>query len=184
MLNLNPRHLLPLLALAVLLGPPAVAAPPGPLRLPSFDGLAAKASKSVNVTLDANLLGVASGFLSSDDPGDAAAKDVIQGLKGIYVRSYTFDTDFAYPVAEVEVLRKQLSGAGWQPLVVAHDSKEGSRVDIYLSVEQGMTNGLAIIATSPRELTIVNIVGAIDLAKLHRLEGRLGVPKLSDDQKK
>jgi hypothetical protein len=42
--------------------------------------------------------------------------------------------------------------------------------------------GLAVIATEPRQLTIVNIVGAIDLDKLHRLEGRLGVPKLPSEK--
>jgi hypothetical protein len=37
---------------------------------------------------------------------------------------------------------------------------------------------MALIATEPRELTIVNIVGAIDLDKLHKLEGHFGVPGL------
>jgi hypothetical protein len=180
MLNLNVKRLLPWLPLAVLLATPALAAPPGPLKLPSFEALAAKASQSVTVTLDGSLLGMASGFLSSDDPEDAAAKDVIRGLKGIYVRSYTFDTDFAYPVAEVDAVRRQLQPPGWQPLVTAHDNKEHSQVDVYVSVENGVSNGLAIIASGPREFTIVNIVGSIDLAKLHHLEGKMGVPKLPD----
>jgi hypothetical protein len=38
--------------------------------------------------------------------------------------------------------------------------------------------GLAIIASEPREFTIVNIVGNIDLADLHNLEGKFGVPEL------
>ena len=38
--------------------------------------------------------------------------------------------------------------------------------------------GLAVLAIEPKEFTIVNIVGAIDLERLHRLEGQLGVPKL------
>jgi hypothetical protein len=37
--------------------------------------------------------------------------------------------------------------------------------------------GLALIASEPRQFTLVNIVGAIDLDKLHRLEGQFGVPK-------
>jgi hypothetical protein len=41
--------------------------------------------------------------------------------------------------------------------------------------------GLALIASEPREITIVNIVGAIDLDKLHKLEGQFGVPKLDLD---
>ena len=38
--------------------------------------------------------------------------------------------------------------------------------------------GLAIIASEPREFVIVNIVGSIDLEKLHELEGKFGVPEL------
>jgi hypothetical protein len=41
-----------------------------------------------------------------------------------------------------------------------------------------------IIASEPREFTVVNIVGSIDLQKLRRLEGRFGIPKLQLEQKK
>ncbi len=44
------------------------------------------------------------------------------------------------------------------------------------------TRGLAIIATEPRQFTVVNIVGSIDLDKLHKLEGRFGIPKLTPAQ--
>jgi hypothetical protein len=183
MMIFKPSRLLPLLSLTLLIGSTAMAAPPVPLKLPSFDSLAAKASQSVNVTLDGTLLGLAGDFLG-DDPEDAEAKTVIRGLKGVYVRSYTFETDFAYPVADVEAVRRQLSPPAWQPIVTAHDNKQHSQVDIFLSVENGVANGLTIIASQPREFTIVNIVGSIDLAKLHRLEGKLGVPHLQDEIKK
>ncbi len=45
-------------------------------------------------------------------------------------------------------------------------------------VEGGKAQGLAIIASEPREFAIVNIVGSIDLEKLHELEGNFGVPEL------
>jgi hypothetical protein len=162
--------------------PLAVAAPPGQLQLPNFDSLTNKAIQSVNITLDPSLLGLAAGFLDSSKPEDAATKEIVSGLQGIYVRSYKFDKDFAYPVADVDKVRKQLAAPGWQRLVQVRD-KEQANVDIYLSVDQGRANGLAIISSQPREFTIVNIVGSIDLQKLHRLEGKLGVPKLSTDEK-
>jgi hypothetical protein len=40
---------------------------------------------------------------------------------------------------------------------------------------------MALVASEPRQFTIVNIVGSIDLKKLHQLEGRLGVPNLDID---
>lgn len=176
----------------LLLSARAVAAPPGQLQLPSFDSLTDKAVQSVNITLDPSLLSLAAGFLDSRKPEDAATKEVVSGLRGIYVRSYTFDQDFAYPTADVDKVRKQLSERGWQQLVQVR-SKTQANVDIYISIEhgsieqgsvnQGRANGLAIISSQPREFTIVNIVGSIDLQKLHQLEGKFGVPKLSTDDK-
>jgi hypothetical protein len=161
----------------------ATAAPPTQLQLPGFESLAAKASETVNITLDANLLGIAAGFLDSHKPEDAAATQIIGGLKGIYVKSYTFDQDFVYPSADIERVRKQLSAPGWQRVVEVHSHKEQANVDIYISMDQGKANGLALISSEPRGLTIVNIVGSIDLQKLHRLEGHFGIPRLPLDEK-
>lgn len=59
--------------------------------------------------------------------------------------------------------------------------KTQADVDIYIMVENNRAIGLALIASEPRQITIVNIVGAIDLDKLHKLEGQFGVPKLDVD---
>ncbi len=91
----------------LLAGAPA-AAVPGMLTVPSFDALAKKATESVNISLDSSLLGLAAGFLDPASPEDAAAKEVIAGLKGIYVTSYRFAEDFAYPSAEIDSVRRQL----------------------------------------------------------------------------
>jgi Domain of unknown function (DUF4252) len=155
----------------------------GQLKLPEFEGLADKASEVVTITLNPALLGLATRFLDPAKPEDAAVREVVAGLKGIYVRSFKFDEDFAYPQADVESVRKQLSGPGWQQLVQVRSRKEQQKVDIYIRVEQERANGLAIIASQPREFTIVNIVGSIDMRKLHELEGQFGIPKLELEQK-
>lgn len=148
------------------------------LKLPSFAALADKASESISITLDPALLGMAARFLDPAKPEDAAAKAVIAGLKGIYVRSFTFDTDFAWPRADVEAVRKQLAAPGWQQLVRVRSRKQQSNVDIYILVDGRQAKGLAIIASEPREFTIVNIVGSIDMQKLHEIEGQFGIPRL------
>jgi hypothetical protein len=43
---------------------------------------------------------------------------------------------------------------------------------------------LAIIATEPKQLTLVNIVGAIDLDTLSELGGHMGIPDVDVDKKK
>jgi len=150
----------------------------GQLRLPELASLADKASETINVTLDSTLLGIAGRFLDVNDPAEANARKLIGSLTGIYVRSFTFDEDFAYPKADVEGVRRQLSAPGWTRMVQARSRKENTDVDIYMHIDQGRAMGLAIIASEPREFTIVNIVGNIDLEQLHHLEGNFGIPKL------
>lgn len=157
---------------------PAAAQMKGLLRLPEFASLADKASESVNVTLDSQLLSMGCRFLSADDPEQADVKKLCNGLSGIYVRSYTFDSDFAYPKADVDGVRRQLSGPGWSRIVEARSNKEKTNVDVYVMLDNGKAMGLGIIASEPREFTIVNIVGNVDLEQLHSLEGKFGVPKL------
>ena len=66
------KLLVPLVVLA------ACAAQAQMLKIPpSFDKLADKAEEVADVTLDANMLGMASKFLSDKDPDDKAAKKVV-----------------------------------------------------------------------------------------------------------
>jgi len=159
----------------------AWAAPNPRLALPDFTALAHKATQAVNITLDPALLALAARFLDANDPQDAAAKEVIKGLQGIYVRSYTFDADSAYRQEDIDAVTKQLSAPGWNRLVETRSKKAHANVDIYIMVQNNQAIGLAVIASEPRQFTIVNIVGAIDLEKLHKLEGQFGVPKLDID---
>ena len=155
------------------------------IKWPNFDGLADKATESVSITFDEPLLRMATRFLSSDEPESAEAIKVLQGLRGIYVRSYTFRESFVYPRDAIETLRKQLTAPAWSQLMEVRSSKEQANVGIYISLDgASKANGLVIISTEPHEFTIVNIVGAIDLDQLKNIEGKLGIPKLKLDAKK
>lgn len=181
----RPSHYLPglLLAALTLLGvTPAEAqnAPRpgrGQLQLPEFAALADKAAEVVNVTLDSRLLGMGCRFLSADNPEEAKVKQVCNGLQGIYVRHFTFDTDFAYPKSDIESIRRQLRAPGWSQMVNVRSNKEKADVDVYVLIDGDKAQGLSIIASQPREFTIVNIVGSIDLEQLHDLKN-FGVPDL------
>ena len=110
---------------------------------------------------------------------EAAAKKVCTSLTGIYVRKFSFDSDYAYPKADIDGIRRQLSAPGWSRIVEARSRKEQTDVDVYLLIEGGKARGLAVIASEPREFAIVvNIVGSIDLEQLHDLEGQFGIPEL------
>ena len=177
------KYTLPILF--ALLAPALACGSPNPkLVIPEFTGLAQRATEYVTITLDPALLAMAGRFLDGNDPQDAATKEIIKGLRGIYVRSYTFDKDSAYQQADIEAIRSQLAAPGWNRLVETRSRKTRANVDIYIMVENNQAIGLALIASEPRQFTIVNIVGAIDLDKLHKLEGQFGVPKLDLDASK
>ncbi len=163
---------------ALLLAGPTFAQTKGRLNLPEFAALGDKASESVTVTLDSNLLGIAARFLSSEDPEEAKAKKLVSSLTGIYVRHFTFETDYAYPKGDIDRVRRQLEGPGWSRIVEARSKKENTTVDVFLLIDGDKAQGLAVIASEPREFTIVNIVGNIDLEQLHDLEGNFSIPKL------
>ena len=174
---MNARIFLCLAVLGLTAGP-AAAQSRGQLKLPEFPTLADKASESVVVTLDQRLLGLAARWLSEDDPEQAEAKKIVASLTGIYVRNYTFDDDYVYPKADIDAVRRQLNAPGWSRIVEARSKHEQSDVNVFMFVEGDKARGLAIIASEPREFTIVNIVGNIDLEDLHELEGRFGVPEM------
>jgi hypothetical protein len=182
--GINMRHANIVMLLALLTPAMAWAAPNPRLVLPDFTALAHRATQAVTITLDSSLLSLAGRFLDGNDPQDAAAKEVIKGLQGIYVRSYTFEQDLAFSEADIDAVRKQLAAPGWSRLVETHSKKTHANVDIYIMVDNNQAIGLAVIASEPRQFTIVNIVGAIDLEKLHKLEGQFGVPKLDIDAPK
>jgi hypothetical protein len=82
-----------------------------------------------------------------------------------------FDTDDAYSRADVESVRKQLSGPGWSPLVQTHERDPRSDTDIFINTADGKILGVAVISSEPRSFTIVNIIGNIDIDKLAKIEG-------------
>ena len=169
------RKSIPVTALAMALLPLAALAQPGRLSLPDFSALARKAVQSVNVSLDASMLGLAGGILGAS-PDAASVKGLLAGLQGIYVRSFVFDRDGAYSQADVDAIRAQLVAPAWVTLVSAHDRGQHSDVDIYVRRNGDRTEGMAIITAQPRQFTVVNLVGSIDLAKLAALQGRFGIP--------
>ena len=148
------------------------------LQIDHLNRLADKAAEVVEVTLDERSLRLASRFLSSNNPGEARVKEIVSGLKGVYVRVFEFEKPGEYSSSDLEQIRSQLRQPGWDKIVGVVSNRGGSNVDVHLKYQGDQVVGLAIVAADPKELTIVNIVGAIDLEKVRQLEGQFGIPKL------
>jgi polynucleotide 5'-kinase involved in rRNA processing len=148
------------------------------LQMDQLDALANKASETVDVRLDERLMQTTARFFSSKDPDDAEIKELIRGVKGIYVKSFSFEKEGEYSQTEVESIKSQLRGSAWSKIVSVMSRKEGENVEVFLYSSGGQVGGLVVLSIEPKEFTVVNIVGPIDLDKLSKLEGQFGVPDL------
>jgi uncharacterized protein DUF4252 len=151
------------------------------LRIDHLEKLASKAAEVVDVTLDQSMLQLAARFMSDErSPDEAQARELIKQLKGVYVKSFEFDKEGEYSPSDIEAIRTQLH-TPWSRIVDVRSKRDGENAEVYLmnSGADNKISGLAIIAAEPKELTVVNIVGPIDVDRLIELEGRLGVPRLN-----
>lgn len=149
------------------------------LQIESLERLAAKANEVVDVNVDESLMKiVGKTLINAKDPNAQQVREIVKGLKGVYVRSYGFTNEGEYGEADMTQLRTQLRSPGWLRIVNVMKKKEGQTVEVYMMTGGERVGGLAIVASEPKRLTLVNIVGMIDLEKLSQLEGQLGIPEL------
>ncbi|MDX6530394.1 MAG: hypothetical protein QOH41_2684 [Blastocatellia bacterium] len=170
--------------LLILLGGGAITAwAQGPrLQIDQLDVLANKASETVDVKLDERLMATTAKFFSGKD--DADIKEALKGIKGIYVKSFTFEKEGEFSQVEVDSVMSQLRGSTWSKIVTVKSKKGSENVEVYLNMVGDQITGLAVLSIEPKQFTVVNIVGPIDLEKLSKLEGQFGVPDLGIEQDK
>ena len=147
------------------------------IQMSSLDHLAPKANEAVDVNIDERLMKMAVKVFSDKDADEKEVKELVAGLKGIYVKSFEFDAEGQYSAADVESIRVQLRAPDWTRLVNVTSKKEGT-FEVYMLMNGEQIGGLVVLSAEDKELTVVNIVGPVDLEKLAKLEGQLGVPDL------
>ena len=148
------------------------------IKIPlNLDKLAQRAKESVDVTLDASLLQLASGFLSKNNADEAKVKKMIANLKGVYVRSFEFDKEGQYSMADVEAIRVQMKTPTWSK-IVSVKSLQSENTEIYVKKEGDHIGGLVVLVAEPKELTVVHIDGPINPEELSELSGHMGIPRL------
>jgi hypothetical protein len=168
--------------LSVLAAAQAYAQDPAKIEMNHLDRFADRADKVINVTVDQQLLQLAGSFLNPKrSPDEAKIKELILGLKGIYVKRFEFEKEGAYTLADVDSIRTQLNGPGWVKVADVRSKREGN-YDVVLMSEGSVIKGLVVLAAEPKAFTVVNVVGPIDVAKLGELEGKFGIPHLGLEQ--
>ena len=61
-----------------------------------------------------------------------------------------------------------------------HHREKSEDVDMYVLIENNVTKGFALIASEPREFTIINIVGSFRVEDLPKLESQLHFHGVTD----
>jgi hypothetical protein len=130
----------------------------------NLDALSAKAKQKAEITLEGPMLTQALQM----------APDKLKGagtnLSRLLVRHYEFEQTGQYSDADLDGIRKQVSsGTGWSRIL--NTKEEHESVEIYMLTSQnGKPGGFLLIAAEQKELTVVNVVGSIDLASLASLK--------------
>src|ERR1043165_2848565 len=87
------------------------------LQLDQLDVLANRGSDTVDAKVDEHLMPTNTRCFSGKDADGAEVRDLIKNVKGIYVKSFTFEKENEYAAAEVESVMSQLRGGGWSKII-------------------------------------------------------------------
>jgi Domain of unknown function (DUF4252) len=125
-----------------------------------FPNLAAQAKEKAEVDLDAAALTVLGQMPQT--------KGALSGVSGVFVRHYEFAAAGAYSDSDLDPLRRQVEGdAAWSRIVSVKEAGESTQ--IFALKTGGAPGGLLVISAEPKEVTVVEILGTVDLAHLQEV---------------
>jgi hypothetical protein len=163
--------------------PAAAQTSPLPLAPAVEKELAARASDVTEITLGKNMLAFAAKFMNGKDPDEAATRQLIESLDGIYVRDYEFDKEGQYSMEDIAQLRQYFETSEWSPIIRERERKTGETTDVMVKLVNGEVHGMFILSAEPKELTIVLILGPVKMEDLGKLKGIGGLSVLGDVEK-
>ncbi len=122
----------------------------------NFDALAAKAKQKAEITLQGSLL--AQALQMAPDK----VKTAVANVTRVDVHHYEFDQTGQYAETDLDAIRKQVSS--WPRILSV--KQEHENVEVYMLSQDGKPAGFLLIVAEPKQLTVVHVVGTIDLANL------------------
>jgi len=168
---MNPKHLSAVLFFSL------VAFAEQELDLSFLKGLEAKASEFTDINLGPEQLQLMMGFA-----GDVG-KDLLglgKSIERVQVKTFQFDKEGVYSIADMDNLRARLKADDYVPFISVKEKKGFTEI-VMRKGPKGM-RGFVVLVAEPRELTIVNIVGDLDMNSLGKLSGKFGIPNIEMNQ--
>jgi len=148
-----------------------------PMEIKGLDGLKDKASEVVDVTLNKDMLKSGASFLGSGkDQDQEKIKKLVEGLESIVVKSFEFEKNGAYTQIQLDDIARQMSQPGWNLIVTSTEKNSGETTRVWVRVGTPQTpGGVRVLSAEPRELTIVEYIGSVNLSDLQGLAGLAGI---------
>ncbi len=138
-----------------------------------------KADEVVEVNLEGKALEDGSRLLAIRQGVSSSMKSLLNGLKGIYRRTYRFGVGaVGFADEDVDPIYQKMSGEGWSPVLDVRDKSKRESVTVYSYVEGESVAGVTVVSSDPNEVTVVNIVGHVDLDALIEMSEQIGLPSM------
>ncbi|MCI0525456.1 MAG: DUF4252 domain-containing protein [Acidobacteria bacterium] len=158
-----------LLALLLICAAPRTPAQDGRLQINHLDRLAARATESVEITMNDVQVQFLRKLVSLSRSDQSKIRGLLSKLKGIYVRGFEFAQDGEYSDADIEAIRAQLRAPGWERIVEVRNRNRGGD-EVFFMPRNDEIAGFAAISTEPRKICVINIVGSMDMEEMALLE--------------
>ena len=155
-------------ALLLFCGMAAPRAQDARLRLDHLDRLAARATESVEITMNDVQVQFLRKLVSLGESERSKLKALLSKLKGVYVRGYEFARDGEYSDSDVEEIRAQLRSPGWEQIVEVRNRNKSD--EVFVMPRNDEIAGFAAVSTGPRKVCVINIVGPMDLDDMALLD--------------
>jgi Domain of unknown function (DUF4252) len=156
------------LALLLFCGLAAARAQDARLRLDHLDRLAARATESVEITMNDVQVQFLRKLVSLGESERSKLKELLSKLKGVYVRGYEFARDGEYSDSDIEEIRAQLRSPGWEQIVEVRNRNKSD--EVFVMPRNDEIAGFAAVSTGPRKVCVINIVGPMDLDEMALLD--------------
>jgi Domain of unknown function (DUF4252) len=137
-----------------------------------------KADEVVSVNLEGESLDLGRKLLAVRKGVTAPVRELVKGIKGIYMRRFWFGKDKDYDPEDTDGIRQQMSGPGWVPMINVQGRNRPETLTVYSYMENEKVAGVTVLSQEKKELTVVNIVGPVDLETLVTLGEQMGLPAM------
>lgn len=153
----------------------------GKVNIDHLNHLNDKAVQIVDITLGKELINLASKFIPGKTPDELKIKELLTSIQGVFVKRFEFENEGEFSDGDISPIRSQLQNPAWSKIITYINKKrDGNKmnVEVFIMTHGSLIKGLSVLATETKALTVVNLVGPIDLEKLAQLEGRFGIPDI------